>query len=96
MHLLVGFAVLVGLIAFAFGAQTARDVVRLCLFAFVTTVLAGLTYFAVDVWRELHATEESAKIPEDTAELRRTCAEWQAHPNDAPRMCFAVLERRLP
>ena len=36
---------------------------------------------------------EHAKIPEDTTELTCACAEWFNHPNDAPRMCFAVLER---
>lgn len=96
MHLLVGFAVLVGLIAFAFGGRTARNFVRTALFAATALLIAAGVYFNIIIWRELHATEESAKIPEDTAELRRTCAEWQAHPDDAPRMCFAVLERRLP
>jgi hypothetical protein len=33
-----------------------------------------------------------AKIPEDTPELRRTCAEYLRNPDDAPRMCFAVLD----
>ena len=36
---------------------------------------------------------EHAKIPEDITELTCACAEWFNHPNDAPRMCFAVLDR---
>ena len=36
---------------------------------------------------------EHAKIPEDSVELTCACAEWFNHPNDAPRMCFAVLDR---
>ncbi|MCA1459049.1 hypothetical protein I6F35_39180, partial [Bradyrhizobium sp. BRP22] len=34
---------------------------------------------------------DEAKIPQDTSELRRSCAEWLPHSNDAPRVCFAAL-----
>lgn len=111
MHLLIGFAVLVGLVAFAFGERTAVNVVRTTLGFVALSVLAGLAWFAVDVLHtpqeitlipasEFYAargatslTLQPAKIPENTSELRRICAEWLTHPNDAPRMCFAVLER---
>jgi hypothetical protein len=94
MHILIAFAVLVGLVAFAFGGDVARNVVRTCLLFVVMASLAGLTYVAVDVWRELHPPAEvAAKIPEDTPELRRACMQWAGAPGDAPRMCFTVLER---
>ena len=91
MHVLIGFAVLVGLVMFAFGDGWARAFVRACLLFAVMTFLAFVTYVAVDI---VHTPPiESSKIPELTPELRAQCAEWRSHPNDAPRMCFAVLEQ---
>ncbi len=52
MHILVGLAVLVGLIAFAFGEGAARGFVRACLLIVGIALLAGVTYFAVDVLRD--------------------------------------------
>lgn len=103
MHLLLGFAVLIGLVAYAFGGAVARNVVRFVLITGSVLVMAFAVAVFVDLFRDTKA--ESAKIPEDTPfsylpkvpedtqELRRMCVEWIAHPNDAPRMCFAVLER---
>jgi hypothetical protein len=51
MHVLIGFAVLVGLIAFAFGGNTAVNFVHTVLFVAIVLILAGLAYVAVDVLR---------------------------------------------
>ncbi|KRR17587.1 hypothetical protein CQ14_25965 [Bradyrhizobium lablabi] len=34
---------------------------------------------------------EEAKLPQDTSELHRICAEWLPNSNDAPRVCFVAL-----
>lgn len=96
MHLLIIFAIIVGLVAFAFGGAAARNVVRFVLITGSVFAMAFAVAVFVDLFRDTKA--ESAKIPEDTLEMRLTCAEWRNNPDDAPRMCFAVLERigRLP
>lgn len=93
MHLLIGFSIFIGLIAFAFGGRVAVSVVRAAAFVLIMLTLAVVTYFATGVRRDLSATHDAnmAKIPEDTPELRHICKEWLSHPDDAPRMCFAVL-----
>ena len=58
MHVLIGFAVLVGLVAFAFGGDVARKFV----IGVAILLLAGATYFVIDVARELRAPDESAKM----------------------------------
>ena len=91
MHILISFAVLAGLVMFAFGGDVARVFVRACLVGVAMCFLAFVTYVAIDIVRT--PPIESAKVPEFTPELRTQCAEWRSHPNDAPRMCFAVLEQ---
>jgi hypothetical protein len=91
-HFLIGLLVLVGLIAFAFGSAVAIGFVRACLLLIAAVVLFGIAYVVIDVMQTPDALP-MAKIPEFTPELRRTCREWLDHPNDAPRMCFAYLDR---
>lgn len=58
MHVLIGLVMLAGLVAFAFGGGAARNFVRGALIAALMLTLAGLTYVAVDAWRELHPRAE--------------------------------------
>src|SRR5579864_4516665 len=60
MHLLIGFVIFVALVAFAFGSEAARKIVRTVMVFGAIIVLAGLTYFAVDVWRELRVDSNGA------------------------------------
>lgn len=104
MHFLIGFCILIGLVNFAFGERTAQNAVRVLLVTAMGLVFVFAIYLVADV---RSTPTESAKIPEDTPfsylpkvpedtqELRRMCVEWIAHPNDAPRMCFIVLEKCL-
>jgi len=91
MHILIGFAIIVGLVAFAFGNDMAARFVRTVLVTIGLALIALLSYVVITALHD-DATE-SAKIPEETAELYRACDEWLTHPDDAPRMCFAVLDR---
>jgi len=93
MHVLIGFVLIIGVIAFGFGANIARMTVRACIAGALLAFVVATMYIAVEVWQTPDADiVESAKIPEDTPELRRLCTEWKTHPDDAPRMCFGVLE----
>lgn len=91
MHILIGFLVVFAIIAFAFGEAAARNSARAMVLLAVAFGLLLVAIFALDMMREL-PPGVLGKIPEDTPELRRTCAEWRSHPNDAPRMCFVALD----
>ena len=91
MHVLIAFAVIVGFIAYAFGPAMARTFVRACAAGALIAFAMAVVFVAVELLRPEPDTA-IGKIPEDTPELRRLCTEWKMHPNDAPRMCFGVLE----
>jgi hypothetical protein len=91
MHALIAFAILLGIVAFAFGNRTAQGLAAVALGGVVVLIIFGFGYLVFLAWCEV-GTQDVAKIPEITPQLRRTCQEWQLHPNDAPRMCFAVLD----
>jgi hypothetical protein len=91
MQYLVGLVIVIGLVAFAFGADAARAIVRVVLGLAAVAVLAFVAYVVWDVadigaWLEAHRMVRSFCVRHAAA-----CAEWQelgtiayftAHPKD--------------
>lgn len=63
MHILVGLTVLVGFVAFAFGEQAARTVVRTCLLFIVLAAMAAATYIVTDIVRDMIAVNVGGLVP---------------------------------
>jgi hypothetical protein len=88
MHLLIGLSILVGLIAFAFGGDVARALVRLFMISAAILLLAAMTYLAVDIAREFKSTEAAPQPPK----FLYACAQYLKKPDDPP--CTGITEWR--
>jgi hypothetical protein len=76
MHVLIGFTIIVGLIAIGFGGGTARAFVRGIIYCAAAVVLAACYMVAVEMYR---TTPEAVRSERATAAYRttpRTCEEW--------------------
>ena len=85
MHLLIGLSILIGLVAFAFGGDVARALVRLFMISAVILLLAAMTYFAVDVVRTPDVATPQPKF-------LYACAQHLKKPDDPP--CTGITEWR--
>jgi len=88
MHLLIGFGIVIGLVAFAFGASAARNTVRTVFGILLAGFVVFIAWFAYAIWDELRPIQ-SGKIP---AAYQTTPTVTPAHAPAARRVEFDLTK----
>ena len=88
MHILLGFALIVGLVAFAFGPRPAQVLVQVCACATVCVLIAFVAWLANEAWEVARPVRTEMQIQHlgKRGDLS-TCLEWTNWRPIAPEYC---------